>query len=173
MIRQIYIILLSLLSFAMLVENKEQVKMVPWMPLREPASTRFQQRTHVATDKPVYKPGDVVFIEVFAFDALTKAPLTEVVVERKLWSGDKAGWAWQKEHHPANASVTVFDSAQNQVFKSESVQGQNGTFAFTWKLAADQAGGDYYVQALKANSLPGCFDQDFSSWRKFRVESYS
>jgi len=32
---------------------------------------------HITTDKPLYKPGDIMYVEVYMFDALDKTPYTE------------------------------------------------------------------------------------------------
>ena len=31
---------------------------------------------HIKTDKPIYKPGDTMYIEVYLFDAFLKTPFT-------------------------------------------------------------------------------------------------
>ena len=32
---------------------------------------------HITTDKPLYKPGDIMYVTVYMFDALDKTPFTE------------------------------------------------------------------------------------------------
>lgn len=36
---------------------------------------------HITTDKPFYKKGDIVFVEVFLVDALTKVPFSQRQVD--------------------------------------------------------------------------------------------
>ena len=36
---------------------------------------------HISTDKPVYKPDDVMFIELYLIDALTKKPVVTIYDE--------------------------------------------------------------------------------------------
>jgi len=62
-----------------------------------------------------------MFIEVFTFDALSKAPLTDVNVEKKIWNSTLNDWSWQKEFNPANATLAIFDSQNNQIYLSEPV----------------------------------------------------
>jgi hypothetical protein len=42
-----------------------------------PPLSDFKERTliHVSTDKPFYRPGEIVFIESFFIDAISKKPI--------------------------------------------------------------------------------------------------
>ena len=49
-----------------LSENKEEYIVPP--------HEKNRLLAHLSTDKPVYKPGEVMFIEIYLIDALTKEP---------------------------------------------------------------------------------------------------
>ena len=54
----------------------------PWM---RPRNSELRVLAHITTDKPAYKAMDVMFIEVYLADALTKRPyLTEASTTVKL-----------------------------------------------------------------------------------------
>lgn len=92
-----------------------------------------------------------MFIEVFAIDALSKAPMTELTIKRKIWNPQTSSMGWTKTFSPSNATISITDSMGNELFKSKSVEGKNGTFAFTYKIDENQAGGDYYITSKKVS----------------------
>ena len=114
-----------------------------------------------------------MFIEVFAVDAITKAPMTEVEISRRIWDWNTRGFIYKKTATLSNATITINDSNGNEVFKSEQVVGQNGTFAFTYKIPADFNGGEYVIRSQRTNSDPICMvDNDFPAVRRFKVDRY-
>lgn len=69
-----------------------------------------------------------MFIEVFVFDAFTKAPLpTE-------------NWAW------TTAAVAVNDGTDNEVFSESTASMSASSFAVTYKLPEDAPGGEYMIK---------------------------
>lgn len=145
----------------------------PWpRPPHRQHDERYAIRSHIALDKPVYKPNDVMFIEVFAVDALNKLPATEVELSRRLWDGRQRAWAWTKYYTPTNATISIRDANSHEIFSSAQVTGANGTFAFTFKIPESQPGGEYFIRT-QYTSGSGRFLHDFTSERKFRIESYA
>jgi len=80
---------------------------------------------HISTDKPYYKPGEVVFIEVFVVDSITKVP----------------------KNTSSLATSKILDSFGKEVFTSPSRSLINGTIAFTdFRVPNNTNGGEYQVQ---------------------------
>lgn len=86
---------------------------------------------HISTDKPVYKPNDMMFIEVYAFDPVTKGP------------GDFGAGSpeWNLD-----ATLEILDTFGNSIETNAAVQGKSGTIAFTYKIPKDAKGGEYKVK---------------------------
>lgn len=66
---------------------------------------------HIATDKPFYKPNDVVFIETWIVDSLNKTP--RFIAEPKPTSGGRRPYIskiWAK--------ATILDSFDKKVFST-------------------------------------------------------
>ncbi len=43
-----------------------------YIPREEPRLDAF-----ITTDKPIYRPGDIMYVEVYMFDAFDKTPYTD------------------------------------------------------------------------------------------------
>lgn len=116
---------------------------------------------HIQTDKPFYKPNEVVFVEAFLIDSMTKKPLfmsktypnllTDVFSERNVYAQ-----AW------------ILDSFKNEVHAYETLKLYNGTFVFSnWKIPADFSGGEYEIKVeVQYGNVP-------PSFRKIRIGAYS
>ena len=78
-----------------------------------------------------------------------------------------------KTYNPTNATINILDGQSNNIFTSESVEGANGTFVFTYKVPENLPGGEYYVTVNQAKPAANIGSEQFSSTRKFRIESYS
>lgn len=112
-----------------------------------PANLTFEvnQEMHIATDKPVYKPNDVMFIEVFAVDRYSKIPMTEVPIKKRIWDSIEMDSHWETKYENTNETMSILDGNSNQIYSSESNRGANGTIVFTYKIPGDQEGGQYYI----------------------------
>ena len=128
-------------------------------PLADNLKFTPSQEYHIATDKPVYKPNDVMFIEVFAVDKYSKIPMTEVPIMKRIWDTGDMESDWHTEYQNTNQTMRIQDSNENEIFSSESNRGSDGTIVFTYKIPGDQEGGQYFV------SVGG-------KKRLFRIESY-
>ena len=81
---------------------------------------------HIQTDKPVYKGNDVMFIEVYFVDPITKKPLLR--------------------ENTFEANLKIFDSFDQEVFSSsENAKSTNGTIVFTYKVPQQIVGGIYQI----------------------------
>jgi uncharacterized protein YfaS (alpha-2-macroglobulin family) len=103
----------------------------------------------ITTDKVVYRPNDVAFIEVVLLDIFNKTPIIP----------DPASY----EYYNYYLSMNVFDPKETQVF-TDSGYAQNSTLSFTFKVPENAAGGQYKV-SCGSYSIQNAF-------KTFRVQDY-
>eukprot|EP00347_Sterkiella_histriomuscorum_P000042 403377406 len=123
-------------------------------PERMPQPIESQNQrilAHIHTDKLIYKPNDVMFVEVFLFDAMTKQPVTQI-----------EGQSLEETLYPA--VFTIKDDKDNQVYQDSSNQGANGTLVYTFKVPEEQPGGEYTLE-ITSYLFP-------TQQRKIRFRSY-
>jgi len=84
--------------------------------------------SYINTDKVIYKPNDVMFIEVFVLDAFNKTP-----VGLDQTDSFYSNFLFQLE---------IYDPSDNKVFNTQA-ELVNSTISFTWKIPADASGGEY------------------------------
>jgi len=78
--------------------------------------------THVSTDKPMYKPGETVYVRGVVLEASSRKPL-----------GDK---------QQVSSQIQV-KGPKGNVVAGGWVQSQDSTLGYAWKVPAGQAGGEY------------------------------
>lgn len=106
---------------------------------------------HISSDKPIYKPNDVAFFEVFVIDALTKIPV---------------GLPHTNNTDTIYASMNILDSFDTSIYSSSRrVKSENGTIVFTYKVPEDTKGGDYKIK-VESSSFP-------TTYREFRIKQFS
>ncbi len=79
--------------------------------------------THVSTDKPVYRPGEIVYVRAVMIEALTRKPMAEGI------------WTEMEIVSPKGDSVARGGGSL-----------ENGAFGWQWTIGPEQAGGDYKVK---------------------------
>ncbi|CDW76907.1 a-macroglobulin complement component [Stylonychia lemnae] len=89
----------------------------------------------IKLDKENYRPRDVVFVEVLAFNALNKTPTALAVLP-----------ANDVRNQYYNLNVEIFDSSANRVF-AQAVQANLSTAVTSFKLPANISAGVYTVRA--------------------------
>jgi uncharacterized protein YfaS (alpha-2-macroglobulin family) len=132
------------------------------MPVPPPLSGYKQKALiHIHTDKPFYQPNEVVFIESFIVDSVSKKP---------IFARQDTLYPQLRFEKPSyldvRATATIFDSFDKQVHRFEPVKLYNGTVVFnSWKIPASQKGGEYKikVESYSFNMPP--------SYRKIRIGS--
>ena len=102
---------------------------------------------HIQTDKPVYKSNDVMFVEVYLVDPITKKPLLNQRI---------------------NAILKIKDSFDEVIFTSQTVTSESGTLVFTYKVPEEASGGIYKIEVSDSQRY---YSIGFTkSMRKFRVD---
>ena len=81
---------------------------------------------HIITDKVVYRPGDVMFIELLVFDAFNKSLVNLDLLTQYYFSLD--------------FSFELLDGLDNKIYSS-SASLINSTVGFTYKVPQDANGG--------------------------------
>ena len=99
--------------------------------------------THVSTDKPMYRPGEKVYIRGVMLHQATHKPLAQ----------------------QSMASVEI-NGPKGDVVASGNAQSEDGAIGFSWDVPQEQAGGEYTVKI----SHP--WTGDAPAVRKFDVRSY-
>ena len=94
----------------------------PGLPHGLPGVAEGRCLTYVATDKPVYRTGEKVYVRGVVLDAATHAPLPADA--------------------PPQALVQVV-GPKGDVVASGYVNGQDSVLGFAWDVPAEQAGGEY------------------------------
>src|SRR2546421_4223282 len=84
---------------------------------------------HLATDKPLYKPGETVYARAALLDAFTRAP--EQTVRAALFSIRAPG---------------------GEVVVRAMANGERGTWPFSWTIPEGTAGGEYKLQATSVDA---------------------
>jgi uncharacterized protein YfaS (alpha-2-macroglobulin family) len=88
---------------------------------------------HIYTDKVIYRPNDVMFIEVYLVDAFNKTPVSLNPTDpnfQNLW-----------------INLEIIDPMDN-VIKSDNVEARNSTAVFSFKVPESASGGEYTVRAF-------------------------
>ena len=89
-----------------------------------------QQRVdaHILTDKVIYKPGDIMFIEVFLFDAFNKTPIQP---------DDIYGYPSTSYYYSyVYATLNVVDPNDVQIYTS-SASAVDSAISFTYQIPED------------------------------------
>jgi uncharacterized protein YfaS (alpha-2-macroglobulin family) len=130
------------------------------MPIPPPLS-KYDEKPliHINTDKPYYQPNEVVFIEAFFIDAISKKPI--FARQDTMYP--------QLRYEPYSyldvyASAQILDSDDKVIANLEQVKLFNGTAVFNlWRVPANQKGGEYKVkvETYYQNTPP--------SFRKIRI----
>jgi len=89
---------------------------------------------HIRTDKPLYKPNDVVFVEVYLINPTSKKPFLG-------------------QSTPVYRMMQVYDLDGLPIFETNATMAYGGTVAFTFKVPQNITGGEYNV-VVKDTSLP-------------------
>jgi uncharacterized protein YfaS (alpha-2-macroglobulin family) len=113
----------------------------------------------ITTDKPLYKPGDTMYVEVYIFDALDKVPYTEQGRD-VLVSFRHEAFKYFYYFYP---TLLILDPNDQQVFSTSS-NTVNSTTSFTWQIPESAVGGEYKIV------IQGSYMAD--SIRKIRVRQY-
>ena len=78
-----------------------------------------------------------MFIEVFGVDAYSKVPMTELPDRKRIWDDETNQEVWETTFSDTNVTMTIDDTAGNQIFESNHVVGKAGTVIFTYKIPED------------------------------------
>jgi len=103
----------------------------PLPPPVEVVDKTIRALAHITTDKPVYKPLDVMFIEVFVIDPTTKAP---TVMKSQRWNYETRKMMLM-EYEPT-ASFEILDGNDENILESkwQNIKRKDGTIVFTYKI---------------------------------------
>lgn len=71
LLRDFKVIVPDIAGLRLFAQAEQNMILPPYIP--DAPESRYL--AHVSTDKPFYKPNEVVFVEVFIIDALTKQPM--------------------------------------------------------------------------------------------------
>ena len=97
-------------------------------------SPRLQ--THIFTDKVVYRPNDVIFVEVLVVNAFNKTPTVMS----------------QKELYNYNYYLMMnIEDAAGSVIRTDYSNVVNSTATFSHKLPLDVVGGEYTIKVVTSN----------------------
>lgn len=105
--------------------------------LPEPSNYNPRLEAHITTDKVIYRPNDVIFIEAYIVDAFNKTPIG-------LNSTDKF-------FINLYYSIEIYDPTDSQIFSSNT-QAENSTVSFTFKIPSEAAGGEYLIKLYNYNT---------------------
>jgi hypothetical protein len=94
-----------------------------------PDLSSFKTLIHISTDKPIYKPNDIAFFEVYAIDALTKKP----------YMSSSSNPKWKS----ISAKMEIVDTFETVIFTSGFVDITDGSFAFSYVVPKSAKGGEY------------------------------
>jgi hypothetical protein len=100
---------------------------------------------HITSDKPIYKPNDMAFFEVYTIDPTTKAP-AHLTYNRYNYKNK----TYSLQDTKVVANMKILDSFDSEVFSSPSSSAQNGTIAFTYKVPKDAKGGEYKIKVTSS-----------------------
>ena len=107
-------------------------------PVDEKLDSVSRILAHITTDKPVYNPNDVVFIEVYLVDPTTKKP-AEIKLSQWDYRLNKSIMTVME----AYADVKILDSFDNEVYSDYGIESKDGTLVFTYKIPKGTSGGEY------------------------------
>jgi alpha-2-macroglobulin-like protein len=99
--------------------------------------------THVSTDKPIYRPGEQLYVRGVVLHHLTNSPLSESI----------------------SAAVEIV-GPKGDVVASGPAVAEDSVLAFAWTIPAEQAGGQYTVK------LTHPWTGDAPAERKFDIRAY-
>lgn len=88
---------------------------------------------HIYTDKVIYRPNDVMFIEVYLVDAFNKTPVSLNATDTSFQNL----WINLEVRDPVGA-----------VIKSDNVEARNSTAVFAFKVPESASGGEYQIRAF-------------------------
>ena len=95
-----------------------------------PTTNLLRLDMHAFTDKVVYRPNDVMFIEVLAVDTFSLIPV--------------ATNSQDQYYYMYYITMDILDSAGQKIYTSYS-QIDSGTATFTYKVPSAAPGGEYYI----------------------------
>lgn len=107
---------------------------------------------YLSTDKPIYRPGEVVWLRAVVLDSVTNAPL--------LTYGENRG------------HFTICDGRGNEVFSAFS-ELENSTLATKWQIPEDAAGGNYTIKVTDEEQEGACGERtiEIRAFRTPRIKS--
>jgi uncharacterized protein YfaS (alpha-2-macroglobulin family) len=147
-VRLCFPLFLVLVSVALLrsalVAEKEAAKQ-PKPTLTQMLGGADRYLTHVSSDKPLYRPGETVYIRGVVLHAVSRKPLAD------------------KQQAGAQIQIT---GPKGNIVATGYVRSENSTVGFAWKVPAEQVGGEYTAKITypRHGFAPG--------ERKFDVRSY-
>jgi uncharacterized protein YfaS (alpha-2-macroglobulin family) len=95
------------------------------------SSQQARNQSVIFTDKVVYRPNDVIFIEVLVVGASTKVPVAQD--SSKMYNAQNL------------VSIEIRDSAGVRLASKQNYI-DKGTVTFTHKIAANTSGGEYTIR---------------------------
>ena len=126
-----------------------------YIPQNQPRVT-----ANIKTDKVIYKPGDVMYIEVYMFDAFNKTPFTSE-------NRDYGYYAASYYYPSLYASMNILDPNDISIY-STSTSALNSTLSFTYEIpeSSDEKsiGGEYKIVISGSNMADAV--------RVFRIREY-
>ncbi len=125
--------------------SAEQIKVHKSMANSELLGGKERFSTFISTDKPIYRAGENVYVRGVLLDSQKLKPLAA--------------------NQSANARIEI-TGPKGDVVGGGTVNTQDSTWGFAWKVPEGQAGGQYLVKA----TYP--FDGHAPSERKFDIRAY-
>jgi len=122
--------------------------------------------THLATDKPIYRAGEAVYVRGTILHAFTHKPFEDKQAEiealdkqieainakQAIDKADRkqmrelAERRWQMQQQNQQAPTIEIKDPKGATVASGQAQVENSSFGFKWDVPADQAGGQYTVK---------------------------
>jgi uncharacterized protein YfaS (alpha-2-macroglobulin family) len=93
--------------------------------------------SHIFTDKVVYRPNDVMFVEVLVLDTFNKTPVA-------LIKGDDYNYNYYLTFKLSDPSGSNIYTSYNYAI--------NGTATFTYKIPSSSSSGEYLIEVTSYNS---------------------
>jgi uncharacterized protein YfaS (alpha-2-macroglobulin family) len=138
----------TILVFATLILTVQGEPAAPPPVINFGGADRFL--TYVSTDKPIYRPGEKLYVRAALLNARTHVPGTDAAV-----------------------AVVQVTGPKGDVVASGGVSPQDGVFGFSWDIPAATAGGEYTVKVTHpyTGHAPGVRKFDIRSYRAPRLKS--
>jgi len=139
---------ITVLSAALLMVVRGEEAVQPAKPVNLGGADRFL--TYVSTDKPIYRPGEKLYVRAAVLHARKHTP-----------SGDGT---------PAFVEVS---GPKGDTLASGTANAQDGVYGFSWEIPTGTAGGEYTVKVSHPYSghVPGVRKFDVRAYRAPRLKS--